>query len=476
MAGCGHWCAISVGRVSAAATDDRLSTAIPATAAMAAAVCAVICAADAASSSPKTVAAMTTALTGSSVSMTGRLTDSGPARKAACERKAPSGAVTSRPYGSQRRRTAGPRSVSRSTELLARASRTPNVTPAPAASTATRATPRVRAAGHGHRRAPAGNEPADDDEAGAELVERALCPGQPACAGLAGEEPPLGRRAEPAPEQIGECEQGHPQRDLHHRAQRPGHVPPPVQGREDPAGAASASSPGSHTRTQVTTSASSTTSANAARGAVSSAPRRCAGRLSRHAAKVHDSRDASRVVAVRAELVARGRAECVAAMPPGDGPLRSSAPARSFSVPRRRTCRRLRPQQQIRAPVPGRPAARWPGICRSQRLSLASGWYLSRCRQSLQRRHRCVKRLRDHEAVNLPADVHSAAVTRARNGPDRVSGCHGAGADERFSCRMIMRSLNATVPGGMISALFGALQRFPRSQGRSPQRTARPPG
>src|ERR1035437_3285361 len=37
---------------------------------------------------------------------------------------------------------------------------------------------------------------------------------------------------------------------------------------------------------------------------------------------------------------------------------------------------------------------------------------------------------------------------RARKGPDRVSGCHGAGADERFSCRMIMRSLNATVPCG----------------------------
>src|ERR1039457_5107116 len=62
--------------------------------------------------------------------------------------------------------------------------------------------------------------------------------------------------------------------------------------------------------------------------------------------------------------------------------------------------------------------------------------------------HCCIKRLRDHEAVNLPADVHSAAVTRARKGPDRVSGCHGAGADERFSCRMIMRSLNATVPCG----------------------------
>ena len=65
-------------------------------------------------------------------------------------------------------------------------------------------------------------------------------------------------------------------------------------------------------------------------------------------------------------------------------------------------------------------------------------------------RHCCIKRLRDHEAVNLPADVHSAAVTRARNGPDRVSGCHGAGADERFSCRMIMRSLNATVPGHLL--------------------------
>src|ERR1035441_10767544 len=62
--------------------------------------------------------------------------------------------------------------------------------------------------------------------------------------------------------------------------------------------------------------------------------------------------------------------------------------------------------------------------------------------------HCCIKRLRDHEAVNLPADVHSAAVTRARKGPDRVSGCHGAGADERFSCRMIMQSLNATVPCG----------------------------
>src|ERR1035438_2110229 len=61
-------------------------------------------------------------------------------------------------------------------------------------------------------------------------------------------------------------------------------------------------------------------------------------------------------------------------------------------------------------------------------------------------RHCCIKRLRDHEAVNLPADVHSAAVTRARKGPDRVSGCHGAGADERFSCRMIMRSFDATVP------------------------------
>src|ERR1035441_981761 len=60
--------------------------------------------------------------------------------------------------------------------------------------------------------------------------------------------------------------------------------------------------------------------------------------------------------------------------------------------------------------------------------------------------HCCIRRLRDHEAVNLPADVHSAAVTRARKGPDRVSGCHGAGADERFSCRMITRSLNATVP------------------------------
>lgn len=27
----------------------------------------------------------------------------------------------------------------------------------------------------------------------------------------------------------------HPERDLHHRAQRPGHLPPPVQGGEDPA-------------------------------------------------------------------------------------------------------------------------------------------------------------------------------------------------------------------------------------------------
>ena len=39
------------------------------------------------------------------------------------------------------------------------------------------------------------------------------------------------------------------------------------------------------------------------------------------------------------------------------------------------------------------------------------------------------------------------AVTRARKGPDRVSGCHGAGADRGLFCRMIMRSLSATVPG-----------------------------
>ena len=32
------------------------------------------------------------------------------------------------------------------------------------------------------------------------------------------------------------------------------------------------------------------------------------------------------------------------------------------------------------------------------------------------RGHCCINRLRDHETVNLPADVHSADVTRARKG------------------------------------------------------------
>ena len=44
---------------------------------------------EAASRSPNTKAPMTTALTGSRVSITGRLTDSAPARKALCDSKVP---------------------------------------------------------------------------------------------------------------------------------------------------------------------------------------------------------------------------------------------------------------------------------------------------------------------------------------------------------------------------------------------------
>ena len=60
------------------------------------------------------------------------------------------------------------------------------------------------------------------------------------------------------------------------------------------------------------------------------------------------------------------------------------------------------------------------------------------------RRHCCIKRLRGHEAADLPAYVHSAAVAPLRRRPGRLSGSLGAYADEKSSCRMITRSLNAT--------------------------------
>ncbi len=68
----------------------------------------------------------------------------------------------------------------------------------------------------------------------------------------------------------------------------------------------------------------------------------------------------------------------------------------------------------------------------------------------------CIKRLRDHEAANLPRFVHPAAVARPRRRPGRLPGSHGAYADEKSSCRMITRSLNATALPG---AIFGTLGR-----------------
>src|SRR5262249_11520933 len=59
-------------------------------------------------------------------------------------------------------------------------------------------------AGHGYPRAPAGNEPANHDRAGAEPVKTPLYPGPPARALLAGKKTPLGRRTKAPPDEVGE--------------------------------------------------------------------------------------------------------------------------------------------------------------------------------------------------------------------------------------------------------------------------------
>ena len=61
--------------------------------------------------------------------------------------------------------------------------------------------------------------------------------------------------------------------------------------------------------------------------------------------------------------------------------------------------------------------------------------------------HCCIERLRDHEAVNFP----DRSLSGRRTGVEEVlTAClavTGARADDKSSCQMIMRSLNATVPG-----------------------------
>ncbi len=84
--------------------------------------------------------------------------------------------------------------------------------------------------------------------------------------------------------------------------------------------------------------------------------------------------------------------------------------------------------------------------CRRTRTS-RTGRYMTCISPSTQSGwHCCIKRLRDHEAANLPAYVHSAAVARSRRRPGRLPGTHGAYAHEKSSCRMITRLLNATAP------------------------------
>src|SRR5690349_15820683 len=66
------------------------------------------------------------------------------------------------------------------------------------------APPRVpdESAAEGHRGPPAGDEPADDDESHAVPVQRALRPGAPGGALLAGEEPSRRPRPEAPPDQV----------------------------------------------------------------------------------------------------------------------------------------------------------------------------------------------------------------------------------------------------------------------------------
>jgi hypothetical protein len=65
-------------------------------------------------------------------------------------------------------------------------------------------------------------------------------------------------------------------------------------------------------------------------------------------------------------------------------------------------------------------------------------------------RHCCVERLRDHDAVNSPA---KRAPGARRGGHNRPSGGRQAPVDERSSCPMIMRSLNATAPSQLSTCL-----------------------
>jgi hypothetical protein len=87
-----------------------------------------------------------------------------------------------------------------------------------------------------------------------------------------------------------------------------------------------------------------------------------------------------------------------------------------------------------------------------------SRWSQSRSPVALPSPRRPSFEPRHGEAANLPRFVHPAAVARPRRRPGRLPGSHGAYADEKPSCRMITRSLNATALPGAIFGTLGSRQ------------------
>ena len=120
-----RWTGWGISRVSASTILERESIQIPATAAAPPASWKPSCTGEEASRSPKMVAPITTAQTGSSVSMTGRLSYSAPSPKALWPNSALTTPVAARAYGSHDTRVAQPTLENRSTVLLVSASTNP---------------------------------------------------------------------------------------------------------------------------------------------------------------------------------------------------------------------------------------------------------------------------------------------------------------------------------------------------------------